>query len=391
MARKPNPTLTAGPLHFEDLEPHRFEDLVRRLAYDFRPWSQLEATGRAGSDDGFDARGFEVISDGIEAKDDDDKGPEDEVVSERVWLIQCKREKTITPKKLAQYVDDIPPDEAKALYGVVFAAACDFSKAARDTFRAKTQEMGLSEAHLWGKGELEDMLYQPKNDDILFTFFGISKRIRQRSVSAEVRRRLVVKRKAKRLLENTSGREVLMRDGGDDRYPYADENERVKERSRRWCVYRFDGCHHDGLHLLKTRCFAFVDDDGVAWDYAEAMNDSSPHNNPWRTEKDERELHERDDERAKAMAIWDALPEKNRGWFEVWWVLPYEHVIDIDEDGDEWFKGPHIYVTEFDPVRGPFRDYNPERLVTVGQWSSRHAEANPKTRVKKFTRTIKAR
>lgn len=34
---------------------------MRRLAYDFRPWTQLEATGRSGSDDGFDARGFEPV------------------------------------------------------------------------------------------------------------------------------------------------------------------------------------------------------------------------------------------------------------------------------------------------------------------------------------------
>ena len=30
------------------------------------------------------------------------------------------------------------------------------------------------EFYLWGAGELEDMLYQPKNDHILFAFFGIS-------------------------------------------------------------------------------------------------------------------------------------------------------------------------------------------------------------------------
>lgn len=55
------------------------------------------------------------------------------------------------------------------------------------------------------------MLYQPKNDDVLFTFFGVSKRIRQRSLSAEVRRKLVVKRKAQRLLQSF-GLEVLVRD-----------------------------------------------------------------------------------------------------------------------------------------------------------------------------------
>lgn len=56
-------TRTIGPLHLEDLEPHRFEDLARQMLYDFRQWRQLEATGRSGSDDGFDARGWEAVID----------------------------------------------------------------------------------------------------------------------------------------------------------------------------------------------------------------------------------------------------------------------------------------------------------------------------------------
>jgi hypothetical protein len=48
------------PLPFTHLEPKRFEDLVRQLVYDFRPWRRLEATGRSGSDDGFDARALDV-------------------------------------------------------------------------------------------------------------------------------------------------------------------------------------------------------------------------------------------------------------------------------------------------------------------------------------------
>lgn len=390
MAEKPKPTRTTGPLHFEDLEPHRFEDLVRRLAYDFRPWSQLEATGRSGSDDGFDARGFESIPGAPPTnEEDDDEIVGEDVTSERIWLIQCKREKTITPKKLGQYIDDIPQAEAKSLYGIVFAAACDFSKTARDVFRAKTRDLGLSEAHLWGKGELEDMLYQPKNDDILFTFFGISNRIRQRSISAEVRRRLATKRKAKRLLEHKSPAEVLIRDAGDDRYPYPDEDKETKY-ARRWSVYKFGGCYHDGLHLLKMRCFAFIDDDGVSWDYAETMNDASPHDNPWKAEKDSQLVQERDVERSKAMAIWNALPEANRGWYETWWVLPYEQIIDIDEHGDEWFEGPHVHLHEFDGARGPFRDYARVKLATIGGWASRQAEADSKNRVMKFERSVSA-
>src|SRR5690349_2024345 len=53
---KPHITRTLGPIHFEDLDPHRFEDLVRQLAYDFRQWQSIESTGRGGADDGFDIR-----------------------------------------------------------------------------------------------------------------------------------------------------------------------------------------------------------------------------------------------------------------------------------------------------------------------------------------------
>jgi hypothetical protein len=94
---------------------------------------------------------------------------------------------------------------------------------------------------------------------------------------------------------------------------------------------------------------------------------------------------------ARAMAIWDALPEGARAWLEEWLVLPYESVIDIDEKGDEWFDGPHIYVAEFDPVRGPFRDYRRVKLATTVQWAPRQADPDPKTRVEKFPRMPKSK
>jgi hypothetical protein len=57
----------AEPLHyqpfFEDLELHRFEDLIRQLAYS-RNWSYLDATGRLGADGGLDIRGLELTGRG---------------------------------------------------------------------------------------------------------------------------------------------------------------------------------------------------------------------------------------------------------------------------------------------------------------------------------------
>ena len=62
MANKPAPTRTTGPLHFEDLGAAPLVEFVARLIYDLRPWRKLEATGGSGSDEGFDARGFEVTT-----------------------------------------------------------------------------------------------------------------------------------------------------------------------------------------------------------------------------------------------------------------------------------------------------------------------------------------
>lgn len=93
---------TLNPLPFGDLEPGRFEDSVRQLAYEFKYWRRLEAAGWAGSDDGVDARGYEIV-DGTRSSLDPKGKEEGEAVegaSDRLWLIQCKREKKIGPTKL---------------------------------------------------------------------------------------------------------------------------------------------------------------------------------------------------------------------------------------------------------------------------------------------------
>jgi hypothetical protein len=92
--------------------------------------ASARSDGRSGSDDGFDARGFEITAGAAPREDGDEDVPEDEALQDRIWLVQCKREKAVTPKKLSRYLDAIPVEEAKKLYGIVFAAACDFSKTA---------------------------------------------------------------------------------------------------------------------------------------------------------------------------------------------------------------------------------------------------------------------
>lgn len=124
-------TRTINPLHFEDLEPHRFEDLIRQLVYDFRIWQKLEATGRSGSDEGFDVRGWEIVPSQEEPVLDEDEGERETELAkseDRIWLIQCKREKQIGPKKLEAYLDGMPESERTGLYGIIFTAQVIFQR-----------------------------------------------------------------------------------------------------------------------------------------------------------------------------------------------------------------------------------------------------------------------
>jgi hypothetical protein len=148
------------------------------------------------------AIGIKRIEVSDEREDDED---EDRAPTTRLWLIQCKREKTITPKKLGEYLEGLPQSRDEPIYGLIFAAACDLSKTSRDLFRTKAREMGFSEAYLWGKGEVEDQLFQPKNDHLLFAYCGFSLQVRKRGLKTEVRSYLSTKRKATKLLQDSTG------------------------------------------------------------------------------------------------------------------------------------------------------------------------------------------
>jgi hypothetical protein len=213
---------------------------------------------------------------------------------------------------------------------------------------------------------------------------GISLQARKRSLKTEIRARLSMKRKAKRTL--SGWQPILVRDASDERYPYRDtgKTKSVVERGK-WKVYMSAGCEHDGVHLTKHRYFAFVDDDGKHWDYAECMDDGvlPDHTDPWH-EDDNKDL---DAARLEAMKIWDQLPEASKAWFEVELVLPYENILDIDEEGDEFLRHPHVYVSNFTPLLpGPFRPNLSLNLETIASWGPRRIRADKNFRVKKFAR-----
>lgn len=371
---------TIGPLHFEDLEPRRFEDLVRQLVYDFRPWRALEATGRSGSDDGFDARGFEIVDSGEQAVvDDPDNMPAGEVSenasSDRVWLIQCKREGTITPAKLRKYLSELPAESVAGLYGIIFVAACNFSKAAHDAFMEWRLEKGLSEGHLWGKANLEDQLYQPKNDGLLFVYFGFSLRIRRRSIKTELRAKLAMKRKSERVL--SEHQIVLLRDPADERYPYPLSPEEELVAPRRWKVRRYLGQSYFGLKIELYTHYAYLADDGVSWDAVEVFKNGvlRQFEDPWYKDDD---TDPTSDIHSPVWFYWNKLHDRNQANLTVYNVVPYENILDIDEKSDGVFNGPTIYIDT------SAKFHRREVVENLERFNSVRISADPARRIKYF-------
>ncbi len=267
-------TKTINPLHFEDLEPHRFEDLIRQLFYDYKEWRSLEATGRQGSDDGFDVRGREISNIGNVLTDGEE-------IEDRLWLIQCKREKSIPPKRLETYLNDLNKSNVSELYGLIFVAACDFSKKTRDRYRKWCIENNIREFHIFGKAELEDMLFQPKYDHLLFAYFDISIQIRKRSIKTQLQSMLATKRQAINHLDKylrscpdyraievpDTGCPMLLRDPEANEYPYGDKI----DSSNKPLTYHFIGYYHAGLKFVISSHFAYSDNEGN-WDYDENIS-----------------------------------------------------------------------------------------------------------------------
>lgn len=373
-------TRTYNPLPFQDLEPKRFEDLVRQLAYDFRTWRRLEATGRSGTDDGFDARGLEIIDTGelLETLDDaDEEDSEKALGAERLWLIQCKREKAIGPSKLATYLSEISLAPGENLYGVIFVAACDFSKRARDTYFDWCRTHGIAEGHIWGKGELEDMLYQPKNDNLLFAYFGISLTIRRRTIASQLRSELATKRKLYRTVAKSSA-EILVRDPSETDYPYVESG----KKPTAWGVYEPEELTHLGLQARAKLFYAYVDRATGEWDAADVV-DSMRSDHPWQVDDPE---HTKLDDAARE--TWMALPELNRGWLRVSCFIPLRNIVAIDELGDEVFGGTHVYAT-FHPKHGPFDGCGYwARLTTTSHYEGQF-EPKPEKRVERFPKELR--
>lgn len=378
---KPQITRTYGPIHFEDLDPHRFEDLIRELIYEFKDWQTIEATGRSGSDDGFDVRAYEkgeVVS--TDETENDEEVKQVHPMEGNLWMVQGKREKEIGPQKIKKILADV--SQKNPPYGYILAASANFSKESYDVFRGELRKKGVMEFYIWGKAELEDMLHLPKNDRILFTFFGISLVSKRKTRTTEIRASVGIKNKLFRVVGEgyQINHSILVRDLKDTKYPH-EKGYRDFDTNPRWKEYTAFGHHPLGLLCHTHKYFAYIDTIKKEWDFTKEIDLVF-------------RQRENEDDRQKTFGkqnlindFWDFFPRKNKGYFIINGLIRYADIAIVDDRGDVRYDFPHLYV-DFVGSAGPFAGFQ-EILKIEGENAEKTNLTEKYNRINIFPEKIK--
>jgi hypothetical protein len=195
------------------------------------------------------------------------------------------------------------------------------------------------------------MLHLPKNDRILFTFFGISLVSKRRSRATEVRSIVSTKNKLYRAVGERGRlyKPVLIRDLNDVHYPYENEYKDFKKRPR-WKEFMVFEHHPLGLSVHAHEYFACLDRNNKEWDFtkeADLVNRQVESDDERKSRNENRELVE---------DVWDFLPQNNQAHLIIYGLLRYSDIAVIDDKGDVLYDFPHLYV-DFNTGRRPFVGY----------------------------------
>lgn len=358
---KPRPSRTINRLHFEDLDPQRFEDLVRQLIYGFREWTVLEAIGASGNDGGVDIRGVELVH--RPSVGDDSEGEADEL---RTWFAQCKRERALGPAKATAIVRDALDAVDEPPHGLLLVAGCELSRRTRETLADEARSRGVREIVAWSRSELEDLLYLPEHDHLLFAYFGISLAVRRNNLATELRRRLATKRRifsALGDLEDDEESEVLVRDPTFDGYPGEGLAPSEDLAHAPWIV---------GAYLARTapdevavrirRHHAWISPSRKQYDFVDTCSHL----------RGDREANPSEDDRCDRLWRYfhTEVAEAERAWLDLVGWVRYDDLILVDDLGDAYHPYPHL-LTMRDKEHGLF--YRTKWYLMVGSGPSEEA------------------
>ena len=289
---------------------------------------------------------------------------------------------------MREIVADTIPDAEQAPYGLIVAAACDVSAQTMAAFREETVTRGVVEGHLWTKARLEDLLFLPENDDLLFAYFGISLGIRRRSQLRRIREFITLKRKLLRAfgeksISGTLMQDVLIRDMANNDYPYEERVPGYSEmRCPPWHVGKVEYFHVRGLLVCRFGYDGWVKEDG-SWDILEeSAQVPGTMGDAYRLEREEdAERLEENERRQRLGHLHERVPEGESAHIRELWLVPFAHIVEVDPIGDAVYEGPHVYC-RFDGSEGPYVDK--VVFLTPEPWLGEERILEPKERKSLF-------
>lgn len=310
-------TKTHGRLHFEDLDPLRFEDLCLSVVYRYRRWEKLDHLGRLGSDGGKDICAYEKLENG---KID-------------LHVFQCKRYSKLNKTQLRKIVSDYCANNVDRPDYYYLVAGCDLSKDQIDCFNEACSKNGIGNAIVWSASVLEAILYGQYHD-LLFAFFGVNMTEKRNNKINSIRRNVALKKQMhadflkqarnftteerKRLFSNPALKfnksEVLIRSIYDTNYP---KNTLLEENGTGYFKAEVYDFYHNGLMV---RSYPYCIDARVR--FKQLGNEQN-------VEKDVR--------------------------LETIHCIPFENIIAYDMEGDEYYPYPHLYC-DFINGSDPFEE-----------------------------------
>ena len=295
-------TKTTNKIHFDDLSSTRFEDMCVQIVYRLKRWDKIQHFGRKGKDRGVDIY-TEIMEDNKLEK----------------WFIQCKRYQDINKSQLEGIVDDFLKANKEIPDKYVLIIACDVSRDAFENFQNYAKSKGIPTVDIYTASILESILYA-YHPDLLYLFFGINITNPRIGTVTRIRRRLAMKRKIVEAFRGARiGLNVLIRDVHRDIYPEQDFSTRGISPWFKLEYFRF---YHRGISFVTGVESVQVNEDGE-----------------WRISG----------YKEKVPTRWILINAYVIG------NIPFDNIIEIDMEGDEYYNYPHLYC-EFNCLGQPYEE-----------------------------------
>lgn len=301
-----NPSITTNRLHFEDLDPRRFEELGFQLLQRLYKWDRLDHTGVSGNDGGIDIYG--ITKDGIHC------------------YCQVKRYQKMSQPDIRKIYSSIVTNnkgnfESDAKF--ILICACDLSKQVLDLTYEEGFKYGFKSVEIISRTKLEGLLYN-EHRALLKTFFGFDSNTKA-SIASKIRKQIRAKKNVlKKLIRKDLNKipiETLVANPGIQFI--SDEFMLLSARSslastrysedvtygKAWPLKVTD----EGIELLLPFCKRII------------FNVKS---NTWYIANDQNLRLNKDEYELLSQAIG---------------LLPFSQIADIEEDGDAYFSCPIIH------------------------------------------------